>query len=48
MSRNALSSQQFDLLLVTERQNRQKTRQDRAGIQCPEPKPRPKDKDDKK
>jgi hypothetical protein len=46
VSRNVLSNQQFDLLLVTERQNRQKIRQDRAGIQCPEPEPEPKKKTD--
>jgi hypothetical protein len=45
MSRDALSRQQFDLLVVSQRDVERKRREDRAGIQCPEPKP--KDKDDK-
>ena len=43
MSRDALSDEQFDLLVATQRDVDRKRRHDRAGIQCP----KPEDKDEK-
>lgn len=44
MSRDALNNAQFDLMVASERDLERKRRQDRAGVQCPEPK----EKDEKK